>query len=762
MAVLLLLAPILVQAAPGAEPPRLSEIVADPQRDWNEDGRITGTDEWIELENPGAAALDLAGWKLLLNDSTPATQALDGVVPAGGRRVVWNPVGDLNNNAHVALLDPSGKTIDELRFGTWPGSQAPTADASGDFDEALRLRDGVWARRVATPGAPNNDRAWRTSDAWTRRDGWTPPGQDAKIQALLLDGSETWENLRYVERHGTTNVTVAEWTMPDPTARLAASRNRTSGTAPFAYWWEAASGNRSLASPHVEVQVDAAPPRLPARPERIWIGPAGGTLTVGSLHDPGVGGARWRAHLRGPGDGAAEWSTNESLALSNTTTSVRLEVEDAFGNRDAWNQTAPVTMDATPPDPIPGLQGRGQGPFELSWGSASDAGSGVARLELVRDHKAPLQAWLPGNATSFLDSFAPGDARLEYRIRAHDAAGNGGAWTGIVVDHPGYRAHAKGLRLTRTVWASGALEARVDFDRRMALAPDFLMDGSAFPPHEGRFLANGTTYWARWSDGFSLDDGPHLLTASGAEAADGAPQREPAKAPLRVDHSPPALRIEPEGGSAPEGRVRLLGEDPSGATITWRLLDPRGREAARGGPVEHSADVELPDPGTWTLVGKAVDAHGHRAQQSWEIEYPKEEPPCPDVAPAPVEEAPAVPSAAHPPAAPLASATTTPPGTSTETSPGPCASEPPPAAPTPTPTLSIEMTDDPAAFAGRLEEQLAVGPPPIRGGVPYAGAAWAGLGVGGLALTVGIQRHRARRRSFAARLRRLRRATEAA
>ena len=167
----------------------INEIVADPQRDWNDTagggtpfdgtpgtGAVTGADEWIELYNGSGATLDLSGWTLVMTDGTPATEALgtgDAVLAfsAGGALTTFqpreyltigNPKGDLNNDVVVELYDAGGILVDRVALSTEGG--APSGNATGVGDEAIaRVPDAVdtgddaadFIAQPATPGAPN-------------------------------------------------------------------------------------------------------------------------------------------------------------------------------------------------------------------------------------------------------------------------------------------------------------------------------------------------------------------------------------------------------------------------------------------------------------------------------------------------------------------------------------------------------------------------------------------------------------------------------
>jgi hypothetical protein len=167
----------------------INEIVADPQRDWNDTaggnapfdatpgtGTVSGADEWIELLNASGAIVDLSGWTLVMTDGTPATQLIgtgDAVLSfsSGGALaafqadeylVVGNPKGDLNNTVTVELRDAQGLLVDRVALGGDGGG--PSGNATGSDDEAIaRVPNGTdtdddaadLSARPPTPGAPN-------------------------------------------------------------------------------------------------------------------------------------------------------------------------------------------------------------------------------------------------------------------------------------------------------------------------------------------------------------------------------------------------------------------------------------------------------------------------------------------------------------------------------------------------------------------------------------------------------------------------------
>ena len=167
----------------------INEIVADPQRDWNDssgggapfdatpgNGSVTGADEWLELYNGSGVVVDLTGWTLVMTDTTPATEAIgsgeamlafsaSGALSAfqpGEFLVVGNPKGDLNNTVTIELYDALGILVDRVALGGDGGG--PSGNATGSDDEAIARvpnatdtgDDGAdLSARPPTPGAAN-------------------------------------------------------------------------------------------------------------------------------------------------------------------------------------------------------------------------------------------------------------------------------------------------------------------------------------------------------------------------------------------------------------------------------------------------------------------------------------------------------------------------------------------------------------------------------------------------------------------------------
>src|SRR3989338_7099570 len=86
---------------------KINEFVVEPQTDWNSNGNITGSDEWIELYNTGPIEINITGWNLTLNDSSPAIETLNGIILNNSFFILLNPTGSLNLNGQLLLHDSS-------------------------------------------------------------------------------------------------------------------------------------------------------------------------------------------------------------------------------------------------------------------------------------------------------------------------------------------------------------------------------------------------------------------------------------------------------------------------------------------------------------------------------------------------------------------------------------------------------------------------------------------------------------------------------
>ncbi|MGQ0612584.1 MAG: PEP-CTERM sorting domain-containing protein [Planctomycetaceae bacterium] len=130
----------------------ITEVVTDPQGDHSEssggngipfdaipgNGTVSDTDEFVELFNAARLVVDLTGWVLEFQDTSPSRfvfgvdsgilrfsggSTLTAFLP-GTFLLLGNPPGALNNRVDVLLLDSLGITEDALRIQNGAASSA--------------------------------------------------------------------------------------------------------------------------------------------------------------------------------------------------------------------------------------------------------------------------------------------------------------------------------------------------------------------------------------------------------------------------------------------------------------------------------------------------------------------------------------------------------------------------------------------------------------------------------------------------------------
>ncbi len=138
--------------------------------------KASTADEWIELYNPGATAVNLSGWILKALDGTPNI-ALTGTIPGGGyfllERTDNNTVSDIvadqifsgdlaNSYETLQLFDPSNRQIDiaNSNGAAWPAGSSSTYGSMerraviADSDTAWITNTGVKKNGLDGNGDP--------------------------------------------------------------------------------------------------------------------------------------------------------------------------------------------------------------------------------------------------------------------------------------------------------------------------------------------------------------------------------------------------------------------------------------------------------------------------------------------------------------------------------------------------------------------------------------------------------------------------------
>ncbi len=226
------------------------------------------SDEWIELYNPGATTVSLAGWVLKAVDGTPTINLPNDSIPPGGYYLLERTddttisnitadfiySGDLgNSNEILQLFNPTNQLIDTANSnsGTWPAGSSSIygsmerRGAVPDSDTAWITNTGVvknglaangtpingtpksanWATMVtATPSATPTRTRTPTSQPTASRTPTSVPAQLVAINEFVPRPGRDWNNDglintgdEFIEliNHGTISVNISGWTLDD-------------------------------------------------------------------------------------------------------------------------------------------------------------------------------------------------------------------------------------------------------------------------------------------------------------------------------------------------------------------------------------------------------------------------------------------------------------------------------------------------------------------------------------------------------------------
>jgi cardiolipin synthase len=269
------------------------------------------SDEWIELHNPTAQAVDLSGWVLTAADGTPSIN-LEGVIASGGylllERSDDSTVVDIPADlTYIGALEDTGEV---LQLWDAQGSLIDSANGDGGPWPAGSNDPDISVERIA-PLAADTDANWVTNDGVTRNGydcGWNPI---AGTPRAWNSGTPDAANLRVRKTGPKTLVAGNEITYTLALSNL--------GTLP--------AGSTTLSDrlpQEVAYLRDSAPtpPQQPVPGLLVWnLGtvPTGGlpiTFTVVGLVDGEPGSTLWNAVTATspvtdaiPGDNAAIWAS---------------------------------------------------------------------------------------------------------------------------------------------------------------------------------------------------------------------------------------------------------------------------------------------------------------------------------------------------------------------------------------------------------------------------------------------------------------------
>ncbi len=134
-----------------ANPPatiQFSEILTNPKKDWNCDGNIGPSDQWIELQNHSNSDVSLFGLQLSSKDNSSSINSSFRIAAGSFLVIFGNQIPSIPLFAGfgtIELLDSQGNAIDTVNYPPLGVDQSYIRDSSGQWS----ISD------TPTPGAPN-------------------------------------------------------------------------------------------------------------------------------------------------------------------------------------------------------------------------------------------------------------------------------------------------------------------------------------------------------------------------------------------------------------------------------------------------------------------------------------------------------------------------------------------------------------------------------------------------------------------------------
>jgi fibronectin type 3 domain-containing protein len=282
---------------------------------------------------------------------------------------------------------------------------------------------------------------------------------------------------------------------------------------------------------------------------------------------------------------------------------------DAAGNQSPQSDTILVTVDKTPPPPVPAAPD-GATPTQrpaFTWTPVTDP-SGIARYDVYRSGQLAGSSVVP----SFVDNGIAVDGTYAYTVVAVDAAGNSSQPTpplNVVFDHTAPRAPGQPLAVTPTAsipaltWASGG--------------PDNLSGFARYDVYRDGVLA-GTTTAPSFVDAEVNTSGAHSYTVRAVDNAGNASPPSPPEVVVYDTLAPPTpndLGV-PTPTNAPSLSWTAVSDDGTGGSgvVGYRIYRDGSILATTTAP--RYTDASLGASGSHAYWVTAVDAVGNESLAS--------------------------------------------------------------------------------------------------------------------------------------------------
>ena len=184
--------------------------------------QANSNDEWIELYNPGAQAINLAGWKLVALDGSPEI-ILGGQVAAGSYYLLERTDDDTVSDVPASLIYSGALSND--------GEVLKLLAPNGSVVDTANLDGGAWPAGSSSPNYASMERRGVLADSatsWITNTGVVANGHDADGNAIK--GTPGQPNWAYSVTPTVTTTSTATRTLtptPTRTPTLTATATRT-------------------------------------------------------------------------------------------------------------------------------------------------------------------------------------------------------------------------------------------------------------------------------------------------------------------------------------------------------------------------------------------------------------------------------------------------------------------------------------------------------------------------------------------------------
>ena len=181
----------------------INEFVVDPKTNWDGSATIGNNDEWVELYNAGFTPINLSGWNLTLNDTTPVVVSLNITIAPNTFFTLLDMAGagSQQNDGQILLHDNTGNLIDSVTYGNHDDGNL----ADNAIDGNANSVDNECLSRFPNGADTNND----TNDFIKTKCSFNTANIPKKQQNFTIENKTITPNCSFASNEITLNADVA-------------------------------------------------------------------------------------------------------------------------------------------------------------------------------------------------------------------------------------------------------------------------------------------------------------------------------------------------------------------------------------------------------------------------------------------------------------------------------------------------------------------------------------------------------------------------